>query len=76
MTVKNEILAVFKAKTKEEYEEKLFLRFLFHNLKMPFLGGPPIFCLNFLKVLAFIYIKLFWGNQYVLKIMFLQGQKY
>ena len=32
---------VFKAKTKEKYEENFVLRFLFQNSKMPFFGGQP-----------------------------------
>ena len=40
-TDQNKICAsiIFKAKTKENYEEKLFLQFLNRNSKMPFYGG-------------------------------------
>ena len=34
---------VFKAKTKEKYEEIFFLQFLFQNSKMPFLGVNHLF---------------------------------
>ena len=44
-TYHNNICAsiIFKAKTKENYEERFFLRFLFQNLKMPFLGVNKFF---------------------------------
>ena len=37
---------VFKAKTKEKYEENFFLQFLFQNSKMLFFGEQPI-CFQF-----------------------------
>ena len=54
-TDQNNICAaiVFKAKTKEKYEEIFFLRFLLQNSKMLFLGGQPIFFQIFFPVLAF-----------------------
>ena len=64
-TDKNNICVsiVFKAKTKEKYEENVFLRLLFQNSKMRFFGGQPFFY-SFFSVLAFKTIDaqmLFWS---------------
>ena len=44
---------VFKAKTKEKYQYKICLQFLFQNSKMSFFGGQLIFFQISFSVLAF-----------------------
>ena len=59
---------VFKAKTKDKYEEKICWRFLFQNLKCTFSGVNPIFS----SVIAFKTID----TQMLFRSVFLKAQNF